>query len=182
MSDPVLFLIFSLPIVAVSWRSLFNPGSHGFYRFLSWECILWIFMKNCRYWFSNPDTINQVFSWFFLFISLSVLIPGIISLRRRGDQSMKRHDKNLYEFEKTTQLVDTGIYKYIRHPLYSSLLFLTWGICLKNPNGGVVAVSIVSTATLLITAMLDEKECISYFGDEYKKYMQGTKRFFPFLF
>jgi len=182
MGNLTLFLIFSLPIVAISRRSLFNLRGHGFYRFISWECILWIFIKNYQYWFSNPDTINQVFSWLFLFISLSVLIPGVMSLRRRGDQSMKRDDINLYEFEKTTQLVDTGIYKYIRHPLYSSLLFLTWGICMKNPTAVVIVVSIISTAALLITAMLDEKECISYFGEKYKKYMQGTKRFFPFMF
>ena len=182
MGNLTLFLIFSLPIVAISRRSLFNLRGHGFYRFISWECILWIFIKNYQYWFSNPDTINQVFSWLFLFISLSVLIPGVISLKRRGDQSMKRNDINLYEFEKTTQLVDTGIYKYIRHPLYSSLLFLTWGICMKNPTAVVIVVSIISTAALLITAMLDEKECISYFGEKYKKYMQGTKRFFPFMF
>ena len=182
MGNLTLFLIFSLPIVAISRRSLFNLRGHGFYRFISWECILWIFIKNYQYWFSNPDTINQAFSWLFLFISLSVLIPGVMSLRRRGDQSMKRDDINLYEFEKTTQLVDTGIYKYIRHPLYSSLLFLTWGICMKNPTAVVIVVSIISTAALLITAMLDEKECISYFGEKYKKYMQGTKRFFPFMF
>jgi len=182
MNEHTLFIILSLPIIVISWRSLFLPGSHGFFRFLSWECILWIFVKNYRFWFSDPYNVNQLFSWIFLFTSLSVLIPGVISLHRRGKQDKTRDDKGLYKFEKTTKLVDTGIYRFIRHPLYSSLLFLTWGICLKNPKFQIILFSLISTAALLITSMLDEKECLKFFGDKYKKYMVKTKRFIPFLF
>jgi len=27
----------------------------------------------------------------------------------------------------------------------------------------------------------DEKECIAYFGDSYRDYIKGTKRFIPFV-
>jgi protein-S-isoprenylcysteine O-methyltransferase Ste14 len=45
--------------------------------------------------------------------------------------------------EKTTILVTTGAYRYIRHPLYSSLLFLAWGIFFKAPSwpGGLLALA-----------------------------------------
>ena len=49
-------------------------------------------------------------------------------MKRIGKPDKKRNTKNLYQFEQTTELVDKGIFKYIRHPLYSSLIFLTWGI------------------------------------------------------
>ena len=85
-------------------------------------------------------------------------------------------------FEKTTALVTVGIYRYIRHPLYSSLLFLAWGIFFKDPSwpGGLLAV--VATLFLVATARVEEAENVRFFGEEYKEYMKQTKMFIPFLF
>jgi len=102
-------------------------------------------------------------------------------LKKAGKPVKTRDEETLFEFEKTSKLVDTGIFKYIRHPLYSSLIFLTWGIFLKNPTGELFIVSVLSTVFLYSTALSDEKECIEYFGKQYSKYMKRTKRFIPFL-
>ena len=91
-------------------------------------------------------------------------------------------DPALLEFEKTTSLVDSGIYRYIRHPMYSSLLFLAWGIFLKHPGAGLFAVVLFTSLSLLETALTDEKECVAYFGNTYKDYMKRTSRFIPFIF
>jgi hypothetical protein len=57
------------------------------------------------------------------------------SPRTRGRPDASRHDgAPLLYFEKTTQLVTTGVFKYIRHPLYSSLLLLAWGVFFKHPS------------------------------------------------
>jgi len=61
-------------------------------------------------------------------------------MKKIGKPGMNRDNKALYQFEKTSELIDTGIFKYIRHPLYSSLLFLTWGIFLKNAMAGLLFV------------------------------------------
>ena len=45
-----------------------------------------------------------------------------------GKPSKDRDEKSLYSFEKTSELIDTGVFKYIRHPLYAGLILLTWGI------------------------------------------------------
>jgi protein-S-isoprenylcysteine O-methyltransferase Ste14 len=182
MKSVILFLILSLPIVAVSWRTLFAIKSHGFYRFLSWECIAWLLAANYSYWFDNPFVVRQIISWIFLIISLYLIIAGVTLLKRKGKQQKKRNEKSLYKFEQTTELIDQGIFKYIRHPLYSSLLFLTWGIFLKNITIELGVFSILSTLFLYLTALFDEKECITYFGDKYLEYMKKSKRFIPFIF
>jgi protein-S-isoprenylcysteine O-methyltransferase Ste14 len=84
--------------------------------------------------------------------------------------------------ESTTTLVKIGAYKYIRHPLYSSLLFLIWGVFFKDitPVGGVIAS--VSTALLIVIAKMEETENIQKFGAEYTAYMKSTRMFIPFLF
>jgi protein-S-isoprenylcysteine O-methyltransferase Ste14 len=98
-----------------------------------------------------------------------------------GKSNIKRNDKSLYTFEKTTELVDTGIYKYIRHPLYSSLVFLTWGIFFKNTDLWLLVVALFSTVCLYITAKMDEKECVEFFGPKYSEYKRHSKMFVFFI-
>ena len=175
------FVLLSLPIVILSWRTLFYVGSHGFYRFFSWECILWLLVSNVRYWFHNPFGILQIFSWIFLIFSVYLVTAGVILLKKKGKPGKERDEKGLYQFEKTSDLIDTGIYKYIRHPLYSSLLFLTWGIFLKHTTVLLFLVAMVSTLFLFLTSKSDERECIGFFGDSYREYMSKTRRFIPFI-
>ena len=182
MEKAIVFGILSIPVIMLSWRTLFKVKSHGFYRFFSWECILWLLVANVRYWFNHPFSIPQLFSWTFLLFSIYLVIAGATLLKKSGKQDQNRNEKNLYQFEKTTELIDWGIYKYIRHPLYSSLLFLTWGIFLKQITAPLLVVTLMATVFLYLTAILDEKECVTFFGEKYKAYMDQTKRFIPFVF
>ena len=178
----IAFGILSIPLILLSWRTMSNFKSHGFYRFFSWESILWLLVSNIGYWFDNPLSVPQLISWILLFISVYLVVSGVILLRKRGKPVENRDEKGLYSFEKTSELIETGIYKYIRHPLYASLLFLTWGICLKQITLLLFLISIISTLFLFLTAIFDEKECLKYFGEKYKTYMKQTKRFIPFIF
>jgi protein-S-isoprenylcysteine O-methyltransferase Ste14 len=177
----IIFGIISLFIISVSWRTLLKFNSHGFYRFFSWECIAWLASANYLFWFKDPFQFKQIVSWILLIISVYVVIAGVLLLKKQGKANKVKRNKELYQFESTSKLVTTGIYKYIRHPLYSSLLFLTWGIFFKNATLPLFMVSCTSTFFLFITAWCDEKECIAFFKEDYKVYMIKTKRFIPFI-
>jgi len=181
MENFIVFGILSIPILLLSWRTLLNPGSHGFYRFFSWECIAWLLASNYRFWFENAFSIRQIFSWIFLFLGAYLFIAGVIWLKKVGKPAKTRNDEVLFQFEKTSELVDTGIFKTIRHPLYSSLIFLTWGIFLKQPTFFLSLIAALSTAFLYLTAISDEKECVRYFGDKYLEYRKHTKMFVPWV-
>jgi protein-S-isoprenylcysteine O-methyltransferase Ste14 len=84
--------------------------------------------------------------------------------------------------EKTTQLVMAGIYRYIRHPICSSLLFLAWGVCFKHPAWLPLGLAVIATCCLIMTARKEEAENLRYFGTSYQDYMKRTKMFVPFLF
>lgn len=177
----IIFAVLNIPIIILSWRTLFNLRSHGFYRFFAWECILWLIASNFRFWFDDPLSVRQIFSWLFLCYSIYPAVAGSVQLKKAGKPSRKRNEVTLYSFEKTSELVDSGIYKYIRHPLYSSLLFLTWGIFLKNITLTLFLVALSSSIFLFLTAWFDERECIRYFGEKYSDYMKRTKRIIPHL-
>lgn len=179
----IAFVIFTICLIVISWRSLRVPHSHGFYRFFAWEFILALFLLNVEAWFRDPFSRHQLASWILLILCLIPLGFGIRSLARQGKPVKAREgEPQLMAFEKTTALVNTGIYHYIRHPLYSSLLFLDWGIFLKAPNWFGVLLAIAATLFLIATAKADEAECIRFFGPPYETYMKETKRFVPFLF
>jgi protein-S-isoprenylcysteine O-methyltransferase Ste14 len=134
-----------------------------------------------KFWFDDPFSFKQILSWILLFGAVYLVIAGVIQLKKAGKPIKERNEKALYDFEKTSSLVDTGIFKYIRHPLYASLIFLTWGIFLKNMNGQLFLTAMLSTVFLYATAVFDEKECIHFFGNPYRDYMKRSKRFVPFL-
>ena len=178
-----VFVIATSLLIYVSRASLRQPGSHGFYRFFAWECILLLFLLNVEKWFIDPFSWHQLIAWTLLFACIVPLAFGVKALRGRGQPTEERPgDPSLLAFEKTTALVTTGIYAYIRHPLYCSLLLLTWGIFFKAPSLLGMLLALVATAFLFATARADEGECIQFFGTEYQNYMQKTKRFVPFLF
>jgi protein-S-isoprenylcysteine O-methyltransferase Ste14 len=108
---------------------------------------------------------------------------GVYSLASKGKTVTRRvHDSHLYAFEKTTELVTTGIFHYIRHPMYSSLLLLAWGLFFKLPAWPSALLVFIATVFLFATAKADEAECVRFFGPAYQAYMERSKRFLPFLF
>jgi len=186
MIEGILFVLGSAGIVYVSRASLRVPGSHGFYRFFAWELLLGLLLLNLRpaapAWFDDPFSLRQIASWLLLLVSLYLVIQGVILLRRRGKPDPTRSDVPLVGLEKTTALVTEGIYRYIRHPLYSSLFFLGWGIFLKAPSVWGAVLAAAATLFLVLTARVEEAENVRYFGPAYREYMKSTRMFVPYLF
>ena len=180
--DLLAFTLGSLIVLWWSRKALRRPGGHGFYRFFAWEAILGLIVLNRGPWGEHPDSWYQSLSWLFMLLSIFLVFHGHLALRRQGSASPARGDDSLYEFEKTTTLVTGGIFQYIRHPMYSSLLALTWGAYFQSPSWPGTAVAAIASFFLLLTALTDEKECLAYFGADYAAYMQRTRRFIPFLF
>jgi len=179
----ILFGIASIGIIWVSRASLRDFRTHGFYRFFAWEFILALFLLNVEYWFDDPFSLHQIIAWLMLILSAILVIAGVRLLREIGKPDRARQDDSAtIAFEKTTTLVEVGAYKYIRHPLYSSLLFLTWGIFFKAPawQGGILAM--MATIFLVATAKVEERENIRFFGAAYQAYIERTKMFVPFVF
>lgn len=170
----ILFIAGSIFIVWISIPSLRRLGSHGYFRFFAWEAILGMFLVNVRSWFVHPFTWYQIISWILLFTSLVPIISGVYLLRHAG--------KPTDALEATTQLVQSGIYRFIRHPLYASLLLLAWGIFFKSPSLLDGCLATVTTAFLYATARADEAECLVKFGEEYTGYMKKAKMFIPFIY
>jgi protein-S-isoprenylcysteine O-methyltransferase Ste14 len=178
----ILFILISIFLVALSWRPLQNPRSHGFYRFFAFEGVLIIVLLNIPFWFRKPISPLQLISWTFLFFSTLFVVQGFYLLKKLGGSAGRETGSENLPFENTVNLVTDGIYKYIRHPMYSSLLLLAWAALLKHVTiYGILAV-LITTAFLVATAKMEERENISFFGSSYEEYIKRTKMFIPYLF
>ena len=182
MVEIIAFLIGSAIILWLSRKAIRRPGRHGFYRFFAWEAILGLIVLNHEVWGKDPYSAHQVTSWLLMLLSIFLVQQGLSHLLKHGKASEQREDQSLYTFEKTTTLVTSGIYKYIRHPMYASLLALAWGAYFQNPSWVGTGIAVLCSYLLLLTAKADEQECLSYFGPAYADYMKQTRRFIPGLF
>jgi len=184
MSDLLKLIILlgaTTGFIYLSWKSLSNPRSHGFYRFFAFEAIVVLVLLNLDYWLYEPFSLHQIISWLLLIVSLFLVIHGFFLLRMVGNPKIERNDRTLIGIERTTELVTVGAYRYIRHPLYSSGLIGTWGVFFKNPSWVGFCLAVITTLFWTITARIEEVENIRFFGPAYQMYMKKTKMFIPFL-
>jgi len=168
-----VFIVASGGFFLFSRRWLMHPKSHGFWRFFVFEGILLLLLINVGFWFRGPFKPVQLISWMLLVGSAFLPLHGLAMLVKRG--------KPKGSFENTRKLVTSGLYRYIRHPMYASLLYLAWGIFLKHIT--VPSVFLVSLITVLIVVMarVEEKEMLKKFGRPYASYMRATRMFIPYV-
>jgi protein-S-isoprenylcysteine O-methyltransferase Ste14 len=177
----IIFISCTLFFIRFSWRTLGNPGSHGFYRFFVFEGILLLVLLNHAYWFKDPFSLLHLLSWFLLLTSIVLVTQSLMVLRKKGGYAERREmPENLF-FENTVHIVETGAYRFIRHPMYSSLLFLGWGAFFKQISLLTIVLILLISGLLFTAAKVEERENIRFFGTAYEDYMQRTRMFIPWL-
>ncbi len=184
----LLYVLLAIALVVVFRRDLFGPDlvgrdpalrgaarrPHGFYRLFAFEFLLALLFLNAPAWFAQPFAPRQLAAWLLLLVSAGLAGHGFWMLRRVG--------RPAGPIEHTTRLVTTGAYRYIRHPLYTSLLAFGLGAFLKAPSLPGAALLALAAVGLLATARAEEAEMLARFGSDYAGYMRRSKRFVPFVF
>ena len=169
-----VFVSSSIFILWFSRVSLRDWRLHGFFRFFAFESILALILLNAEVWFDDPFSPLHILAWLILLASLFLIVHGVYLLRVIG--------KPQGNIEQTTALVKIGAYKFIRHPLYASLLYLAWGAFLKQVTWVTLVLVLAASLFLFATARVEEDENANKFGRAYVEYMRATKRFVPFVF
>ena len=79
------------------------------------------------------------------------------------------------------ELVRTGPYRTIRHPIYSGLILAVVGTALAISLYYLIAVALVG-AYFIYSAVVEERNMASMFPDAYPDYKRATKMLVPFIF
>lgn len=165
-----IFILLSILLLAFTLK---RPHRHRFPRFFAFESFLGLVLLNAASWFQNPWSLRQLISWIFLASSLVLALHGFRLLRIAGSPKD--------DIEETTQLVTIGAYRYIRHPIYCTLLLGGIGAFLKHPSFLGLILFLILVSFVFVTGKIEEDGNINRFGDEYRAYMETTKMFIPFL-
>ena len=77
------------------------------------------------------------------------------------------------------QLITSGPYGTIRHPLYTGIFTFGLSLALVSANWFFVAFFVVSLLGLGLRVPKEERMMVEQFGEDYRTYMQRTGRFLP---
>ncbi len=170
MTELAVFILVSILLLAFTLSRIHR---HRFPRFFAFESLIALVLLNARSWFRDPLSLRQLISWILLASSLALAIHGFRLLHIAGFPEK--------DIENTTKLVTIGAYRYIRHPLYCSLLIAGVGVFLKAPSVLGFLLFTLVFFFVYVTAKVEEKDDIEKFGDDYLAYMKKTKMILPFL-
>jgi protein-S-isoprenylcysteine O-methyltransferase Ste14 len=109
-----------------------------------------------------------------------VLLSASIGLQVWGRQAIRGQFSGHVQIQPHHRLIQSGPYRFIRHPGYLGYLLMTSGV-------GVCFSSLVSLAAVLVLLLpgliyrisVEEKLLIAEFGDDYRVYAQKTYRLVP---
>lgn len=113
--------------------------------------------------------VGLLFILFSLFIALSALMTN-----RPGNFNVRPHPKE------TGILIVHGPYKFIRHPMYSSLFFGGLGILFCQFSYWKLAAWLLLIVVLALKARIEEKSLCNHY-EEYSTYQKSNKAFIPWV-
>ena len=129
--------------------------------------------------------LGEVFDWtrlpFSPYVNIvggAILVAGLIV----HSYCHKVHRQGHEQTEAITSIVTTGIYASVRHPMYTSLFLIYFGLALV---WGIVWMLVPAALWSIITVAIAVKEehlLLQRFGSEYEEYLRKVPyRFIPHL-
>jgi protein-S-isoprenylcysteine O-methyltransferase Ste14 len=112
------------------------------------------------------------------------LIPlsAALWLFRRSHVDLGRNWSVTLKVRENHALITNGVYRQIRHPMYSSFFLLGLAQMLLLPNCLAGPAGIVSAGILFgFRVLREERMMLDVFGDEYRSYSASTKRIIPWI-
>lgn len=116
-----------------------------------------------------------------LWLRYSGVLLGFVSfpLLLATFHALGRYWTPLPQIREKHELVTSGPYRFIRHPMYSTMIMLFIAFPLISANILVALSSLAAIAATIGWAMKEEKMLTGYFGNEYREYMKQAGAFLP---
>lgn len=94
-------------------------------------------------------------------------------------------DKNYswtLEIRENHSLIKNGLYRYIRHPIYSGVIISAFTVPVFTSSVIGFFIILFSILLLIYRIGVEEKMLIEEYRDEYRDYMKNTWRLVPYLY
>jgi protein-S-isoprenylcysteine O-methyltransferase Ste14 len=78
-----------------------------------------------------------------------------------------------------TEMIVSGAYRHLRHPIYALSILLVLGSLAANPSFVMLGVAAIHSILMITEAVREEKYMLTTHGQAYTDYMKSTGRFIP---
>ncbi len=129
---------------------------------------------NWLYFFNDPSLIQPV--W--LVIGSLLLVVGLV-LAMKASQVISVSTVADMRSERKPELVTSGLYGQIRHPLYLATILMLFALPMIYPFAKVLVYALSLIGYTIIGAHLEERKLIDYYGQEYIEYKQKVGFLMP---
>lgn len=110
------------------------------------------------------------------------LIAGSL-LRRHCFRELGAYFTGAVTIQANHRVVDTGAYRWVRHPSYTAALLMTLGMALAMGSWlGVVVSFAVAFFAYAYRAQVEERALLGALGEPYAAFMATRKRFIPLVY
>jgi protein-S-isoprenylcysteine O-methyltransferase Ste14 len=138
------------------------------------------------YWLSfiiASTKTGRIYHWnTFFAIGALLVITGLI-IRITSILTLKQHFTYTVTKVENHELIETGLYKYIRHPGYLGQLIIFLGIATSLSNWLSVLLMIIPVLLGYLNRInVEEKFMIEQMGQKYVDYQKRTKRLIPYIY
>ncbi|HSA83915.1 MAG TPA: isoprenylcysteine carboxylmethyltransferase family protein, partial [Patescibacteria group bacterium] len=123
----------------------------------------------------TPQTGILLFGFFLVVVGFLFSMLGRHSLGTNWAHALE------YQIKKKQELVTRGIYRFIRHPIYSGFFLSILGLELVLGSYLSIVVLLIGIPVLNRQAGMEEKLLEEHFGKKYGAYKERTTRFIPLL-
>lgn len=117
---------------------------------------------------------------FFLQLFGMVLVYFSLFVNVAGRLTMKGQWSNMIKIKENHQVIDTGVFGWVRHPLYASTIWMIFGAALIYGNIGIFVILVVVFYPMMVYRAKQEEALLSELLG-YPDYKARTGRFFPKL-
>jgi len=126
---------------------------------------------------------GRIYHWNTFFIIGAILaIIGLI-IRIKSILTLKKHFTYTVTTIENHELIETGIYKFIRHPGYLGQLIVFTGISTMMSNWLSIMLMIIPVFIgYFYRITIEEKFMTNQLGQKYLNYQKRTKRLIPFIY
>lgn len=129
---------------------------------------------NWAYFLTNPSLIQPI--W--LVIGSAFMIVGLV-LAMKASQVISVSTVADMRSDRKAELVTTGLYGKIRHPLYLATILLLLALPMIYPFIKILVYALSLIGYTIIGAYLEERKLIDYYGQQYIDYKQKAGFFIP---
>jgi len=160
-------------------NSIINKGDKGSIWFLFILIAIGYFLS-FRIGFTK---IGRIYLWDFFFAAGVLLIIIGLIIRLYAINTLKQHFTYTVTKIENHELIETGLYKMIRHPGYLGQLFIFTGTAVSFSNWlSILSMTIAVSIGYLYRIRIEEKFMVEQMGQKYLDYQKRTKKLIPFVF